>query len=205
MAHSDLNRHHPGWTITQKWGCWIWRNPWVSTKLLLMKVGRIVFLSSTESTREAGSENSGARSYYIGGGFSKIFFCLNPDFLGKWSNLTSIFFQMGWFNHQLGSDFFFLWSWWLCFLALFCLVIFLGILWYTQIIWVITWIGSNYMGFFHPCKYIAWNCFCLVISWYLTGFHGNSAMKTYQFGRIGLELVLVASSANASCFFVATK
>ena len=28
-------------------------------------------------------------------------------YLGKWSNLTCIFFQMGWFNHQL------VWKWWL--------------------------------------------------------------------------------------------
>ena len=32
---------------------------------------------------------------------SNIFKC-SPRTLGKWSNLTSIFFQMGWFNHQPG-------------------------------------------------------------------------------------------------------
>ena len=31
--------------------------------------------------------------------YSFIFFKCSP--LGKWSNLTSIYFQMGWFNHQL--------------------------------------------------------------------------------------------------------
>ena len=34
----------------------------------------------------------------------QIFFIFHP-YLGKWSNLTSIFFQMGWFtNHQLVKD-----------------------------------------------------------------------------------------------------
>ena len=37
----------------------------------------------------------------LSGGNSKIFVCSSRK-LGKWSNLTSIFFQMGWFNHQLG-------------------------------------------------------------------------------------------------------
>ena len=31
----------------------------------------------------------------------QIFFMFNP--IGKWSNLTSICFKMGWFNHQLES------------------------------------------------------------------------------------------------------
>ena len=32
---------------------------------------------------------------------TQIFFIFPPYYLGKWSNLTSIFFQMGWFNHHL--------------------------------------------------------------------------------------------------------
>ena len=32
---------------------------------------------------------------------TQIFFIFTPH-LGKWSNLTDIFFGMGWFNHQLG-------------------------------------------------------------------------------------------------------
>ena len=34
----------------------------------------------------------------LGGGFK--YFLFLPRSLGKWSNLTSIFFKMGWFNHQ---------------------------------------------------------------------------------------------------------
>ena len=30
-----------------------------------------------------------------------IFFIFTPSFLGRWSNLTSMFFKWGWFNHQL--------------------------------------------------------------------------------------------------------
>ena len=32
--------------------------------------------------------------------FQIFFFIFTPKNWGKWSNLTSIFFQMGWFNHQ---------------------------------------------------------------------------------------------------------
>ena len=32
---------------------------------------------------------------------TQIFFIFPPYYLGKWSNLTSIFFQMGWFNQHL--------------------------------------------------------------------------------------------------------
>ncbi len=32
---------------------------------------------------------------------SNIFGIFTPTHLGKWSHLTSIFFQTGWFNHQL--------------------------------------------------------------------------------------------------------
>ena len=39
---------------------------------------------------------------YLGGGFEHVF-CYS--YLGKWSNLTSMFFQMGWFNHQLAYTF----------------------------------------------------------------------------------------------------
>ena len=39
----------------------------------------------------------------LGGGFN--YFLCSPRSLGKWSNLTSIFFQMGWFNHQLACWF----------------------------------------------------------------------------------------------------
>ena len=41
----------------------------------------------------------------LGGGNSKIFANLHPGSLGKQSNLTSIFFQMGWgTNHQLHNE-----------------------------------------------------------------------------------------------------
>ena len=35
----------------------------------------------------------------------QIFFLCSPRSLGRWSNLTSIFFRWGWFNHQLSEDF----------------------------------------------------------------------------------------------------
>ncbi len=40
-----------------------------------------------------------SRGMILGGGFQ--YFSFSPGSLGKWSILTSIFFQMGWFNHQL--------------------------------------------------------------------------------------------------------
>ena len=41
------------------------------------------------------------KSPWLGGGsFKYFFFIFTPKNWGKWSNLTSIFFQMGWFNHQ---------------------------------------------------------------------------------------------------------
>ena len=36
---------------------------------------------------------------------TQIFFLFTPKILGKISNLTSIFCQMGWFNHQLAWEF----------------------------------------------------------------------------------------------------
>ncbi len=40
---------------------------------------------------------------FLGGGNSNIFFYLHPGSLGRWWFLTSIFFQLGWFNHQLAK------------------------------------------------------------------------------------------------------
>ena len=37
-----------------------------------------------------------------GAGFKHVLF--SPRFLGKWSNLMSLFFQMGWFNHQVFKE-----------------------------------------------------------------------------------------------------
>ena len=39
--------------------------------------------------------------YSLSGGF-KCFFIFYP-YVGKWSNLTKIFFQVGWFNHQTSN------------------------------------------------------------------------------------------------------
>ena len=39
----------------------------------------------------------------LGGGNSNMLFYFHPENWGKWSNLTIIFFQMDWFNHQLVS------------------------------------------------------------------------------------------------------
>ena len=41
------------------------------------------------------------KGWYLGGGNSNVFFVLTPILGVSWSNLTSIFFQIGWFNHQL--------------------------------------------------------------------------------------------------------
>ena len=46
----------------------------------------LVHCSSPQSTEE------------LGGGFTIFYF---HPYLGKWSNLTSTFFEGGWFNHQL--------------------------------------------------------------------------------------------------------
>ena len=35
---------------------------------------------------------------------TQICFNVHPYHLGKWSNLTNFFFQMGWFNHQLSNE-----------------------------------------------------------------------------------------------------
>ena len=39
-------------------------------------------------------------------GWFQRFFDVHPSYLGKWSNLTSMLFQRGWFNHQLETCFF---------------------------------------------------------------------------------------------------
>ena len=55
------------------------------------------WLGSLASTTTTTTTGCGWFSWW----WFQIFFIFPPYYLGKWSNLTSIFFQMGWFNHHL--------------------------------------------------------------------------------------------------------
>ena len=176
MAHSNLNRHHPGWTGPPK------------------KV-RLLDLAESMGFNEA-SPDEGSPPIFPGSGeweirryrtYDRWWFL--KDFLFKtlipWGNdpiWHAYFFKWVETNHQLGSDFFSFEAGDFVFFALFLFGDILGILWYTEIIWIITWIGSNYMGLFHPCKY-SLELFLfgdIMISY---RFHGNSAWKPTNLGE----------------------